>query len=382
MELSHSRLKKMAKKDKQEVIEGIKSLINSKYANLIKRADEIEGTAYLRRPTGIPNLDFDLKGGLPKGFHILLGEKNSGKTYLLYKICKTAQELYGQDCKILIVAGEAFDKDFAKNCGFKVPYSPGEIETAKQAYRAQYGRDLTDKQIEYLKESVGIVDIVQYGTAEEQLQIIYEAAKSQYYQIIGLDSMGSLVTSEESEKTLDEDSRAAKARVLKKFCQKMWTVDNKTTIVAINHISAKQNASPYEKQYINSGGNAKDHLAINIIYLKSGEKIKDKNGKIIGKYINYGFDKGKWGTHEGIWGSFNFYFESQEEGKLMGTDSYIDLFELAQRTNFILKDGQNYKIYDDIVNIRSVFKHLKDNKMYDRIMSDIYKQNNIVFTIK
>lgn len=383
--------KEPSKKELKKDLNALKAYLNKNLTSgSIKFANEVKGSALLRRPFDIPSLDIALNGGLPRGFNIVLGEKNSGKTYLMYRAASIIQKTYGSAAKIAFILVEPLDKKFAKNAGLKIAYTEEEIREFCMDYKAILGVDPTQAEIDYLKEEVGEILLARYGSGEEALQAAYELASSGIFQFIGIDSLKALQSEEEAAKDIGDRSRAPLANMLGPFAKKMYTVDTDTTIYAINQISQKQDATnPYQRKWENPGGKAKDHLAFNIIYLSKGENIKKKikgEDVVIGKYINFLFEKGKFGTHEGIIGSFPYIFDDET----FGVNKYLDLVEVAMQYNLIIKErGDAYTMNHPLIavpgeklDMETLTDILKKDDNYNKLLYDIFKKEKIIFHVK
>lgn len=379
------------KKDTKEIkeifstndkIKAVMAEINKKLSTgKIKMADEFEGTALLRRPFDIPTLDCALKGGLPRGFNMLVGEKNSGKTFLMNKAIAACQQIYGESANIAYIVKEPLDKEFAKNIGVKIPFTSAEIAKYNLICNKNHKRDLNTEELSYLKEKVGNIVIVACSSGEESLQAVLDLTASNEFQIIGLDSLATLESEQETEKDMGEQSRAQLATMLSQFQKKFYSIESDTTIIALNQIREKQNTTnPYERKWIIPGGKAKDHLSFATIYLSSGEKIKEKiSGKDIpvGKYINFLFEKGKFGIHEGITGAFNFYFG--ENGFNFGVDKYQDLTELAASLNIVqIERGPTINYENQELKDIKFYQYLKDNpQVYTELLQKCFIKSNV-----
>ncbi len=85
-------------------------------------ADEVQNPYFLRRPTGIVQLDIDLGGGCPAGgLTMISGPDNAGKTYVMFKAMAMHQRLYGENSYIGYAPTEmAPDYWFMRDCGMRV----------------------------------------------------------------------------------------------------------------------------------------------------------------------------------------------------------------------------------------------------------------------
>lgn len=146
-----------------------------------------EDLAIPRRYTsGSLSLDVILGGGFPGNLWTeVIGLESSGKTSALLKAIAANQRL-DPNFTTMWVAGEHFDSEQAEALGV----------------------DLTR------------VDLARTQAMEAATQIMLEAAESQEYDCVILDSYPSLVPGEEAEKGMDEFTTATGAKLLNKFVRK------------------------------------------------------------------------------------------------------------------------------------------------------------------
>lgn len=139
-----------------------------------------------RYTSGSLSLDVILGGGFPGNqWTEVIGLESSGKTATLLKMIAANQKL-DPEFTVLWVAAEHFDSEQAEALGV----DPTRIEVARTQ------------------------------AMEIALQVMNEAAESQAFDCIILDSYPALVPSEEAEKGMDEFTTATGARLLNKFIRK------------------------------------------------------------------------------------------------------------------------------------------------------------------
>lgn len=292
---------------------------------------EVDAPFDLRLPTGIMSLDMRLGGGFPAGsLHQIFGPEGVGKDYLTNLMIAEQQRIHGDAANILWLSfGYKPDKSFWKLCG--------------------------------VREDVGnllIEDITEKGMntpAETLLSTMLEFLKSNKFQLIVINELGSGETRANVKKTLGEDAKVATwATLLSEFFKKYYTVmrtptedgsPNKTCVMAINPVRANMdmNSAKYNP-FTQPNGNALKHAKAVDLHLKVGKGIK-KGGKKVGKNINWLISKGKHGISEGAKGSYGFIFGS-------GVDFVADLVMTAKAAGSIVVSGPVYRILDSSENIK------------------------------
>ena len=191
MELHHSR-KAVDRTARKRAITALINKINTsaKY-KVIGKADELFNRYMLRRPSGITQLDIQLRGGLPvAGQTIIAGPEGSGKTFLMYQFMKMNQRVHGEDSAVAIAPIEhPFDHMFCRKMGLVVAVPDQRIEM-EQEFRRSMGWDLLTKaEIKKLKTQIGQVLGIAAPNMEDMLNIILDCIEKNCFQIIGADSI-------------------------------------------------------------------------------------------------------------------------------------------------------------------------------------------------
>jgi len=328
-------LNDMSPADRRRQLQAIKQKANAdaKRPNLLVFADEIASPNFLRRPTGIAQIDVDLGGGFPAGtVNYLSGPENSGKTWLLYMTYATHQRLYGPNSSIVHGQIEGpLDYFFLRNtCGYKVAIPMNLIEEHQEHRKARKVPLLTKAEVKDMNTGIGEFMVILPSTMEELLDWTLEIIPKGLAHIIGVDSIAAAEPSAEAVlNTLTAfPQQGAHATLMKRFLQHFYPLVsgsqglNETTLIFINQVvynRDKANAAPFMQKFIKdfkpAGAPAAKHGKSIDLQIWSGAKIKDKKNTgdddkkpIIGKELNWEVVKGKLGTHDNIFGKNDFLY--------------------------------------------------------------------------
>jgi RecA/RadA recombinase len=295
----------------------------------ILSADQTVNTFTIRRPTGIIELDLAIGGGFPAGgLSQLIGEDNSGKSYLANRTISMTQQTYGEDTAIgLCMTETKYDKAFAKwKCGIHIAMSDFEIALLDQA-RAQHGlAPYNDQERAWLKYQVGTFHEAAFQTAEQVLEAAVQMVEENIYQVVLVDSFGALLTAAEAESDEGLEGRhyGGASGVLTQFMHRLHAAlnlpdkygrPNTTTVLGINQYRENLKATgKYDNPLQIAGGRALKHGKLVDVLLRKGSKIKigtrSKAQVIVGKEICVErCIKGKAGCHDGgAKGEYRFYY--------------------------------------------------------------------------
>lgn len=318
--------------DRKKAIASLMSKINSdaKYT-VIAPADEVVNPYFLRRPSGIMQLDIDTGGGLPAGgVSMLTGPDNSGKSFLLYKYCAQHQRLYGSQAAIALAPVEgAPDYFFMRKCGFMIAIPDMMIEERNKQRKLQGRPPYTKEERAELKRQTGTVAILGAQNGEDLLDAVHETVRRNVFGIIGIDSITAIQPQEIAKQDTLHDGgrRASHATLATNFFQRLYPFligmwgRNDTTIICTQQVranAAKANALPHIQKYLRdwapAGSYAARHGKMIDLLVWEGAKIRSGKtsdaGEIIGKYMTWETEKGKAGTHDNIRGDTAFYYET------------------------------------------------------------------------
>jgi RecA/RadA recombinase len=343
--------------DRKQRLAAITASINKQYGhNVIQDARQIESTYLLRRPTGILSLDIGLGGGFPASApSVIVGPDGAGKDYLLWRICAQAQKTYGENFAMAVYLTEfRLDKKYMKDiCGFRIAMSEAELDEEDAARVGAGLPPFTDAERAHYADQVGSICVIAGVTAEEGLDAIIAYVQSNACQIVAVNSIGFFQT--EAKENTDSFKEFAQQRneamLLSKFMPKLaMTLNrdvslgerNETTVLLINQVRSKdQQGRPMhgrpvlERDKYQSASNSwalKHGKAIELM-IHNGKKHYDEAiGKLIGREKSWTLTKGKLGTHEGIGGTFDYWFE-------IGVDVLEDLIRTAKGLGVLETSG-------------------------------------------
>lgn len=311
--------------------------INTEYGeNSIVPASEANANSFLRRPSGIMQLDIDTGGGLPAASLCTIGgPDNAGKSTLLYHYHAMHQRLYGENAYIALASTEGtIDYLQARRCGWVIPVPWSVIDATNVDLEAAGLPTLTKEEVAELRREIGKNNIIEVSTMEEILKIVERSLESNLYGIVSIDSYDAMLPKGEAELNSYEDhaQRALRAGLITRFflnygpikkSSKHWTTFLMTTQVRSNpaKAAAKGPMANYIKPYTGSGSaySLKHRRDIDIV-LDTGEKFKagsrDKEEKIdkrpiIGKDVTWHLDKGKSGAHDNVRGKTPYYYDAR-----------------------------------------------------------------------
>ena len=293
----------------------------------ISRLSEVSAPFHTRLPTGILSLDIALKGGFPAGsMHQLFGPDGSGKDYLTNLVMAQVQKKYGDDANIAWMSfGYKPDIPFMEMAG--VSPDVGNL----------------------LYIDIGNEDALEHPS-ESLLSGALELVKSNKFQLLIINELGSGETKDNIVKHLHEDAKIATwASLLTSFCQKFYSAmripdeegnANQTCVIMINPVRANLDArSARFTPFTQGGGFALKHAKAVDIHLRPGATIKTQKEGKIGKEIKWKISKGKHGISEGAEGSYNFYFNK-------GVDLVADTANAGKACGVIANKGPVYYVLD------------------------------------
>jgi RecA/RadA recombinase len=307
---------------------------------------------YLRRPSGLIDLDIATGGGLPAGGLVeLIGPEGSCKSWLLNQYLKRQQEIFAEDFAGAVAMTEMhYDKLFGKMHGFRVSYSAAEIARME----AVEERSFTAKELAELRDEVGTFHTVFADSAETLYDAILDMLLPDLYNVLGIDSWGSLMTAAEANKGMKDKTRGGSAKVNAEFIRRYTAImmgvgggtPVSTTVIGVNQM--RDSMDP-KKLYEIQGGWALKHGKFVSIMLRPGKRLfQNPKGVVtegkpegqsklvkVGKIINWEILKGKAGCHDGPTGSFRYYYAT-------GADLERALVIAAQKCGVVETKGSWY----------------------------------------
>lgn len=280
--------------------------------------------------TGALSLDIALGiGGVPKGRIIeIYGAESSGKTTLALHIVAEAQKMGGNAA--FIDAEHAMDPGYAKSIGVDV-------------------------------ENL-IIAQPDYG--EQALEIAETLVRSGAVDVIVVDSVAALTPKSEIEGDMGDSQMGVQARLMSQALRKLTAVSSKsnTTIVFLNQIRMKIGVM-FGNPETTTGGNALKFYASVRMEIRKGEKMTDKEGKVIGNVAKVKIVKNKVAPP----------FRETEFDIIypMGIDKYSSLLSAAVEYDIVQKSAGWYKYGDQqLGNGKEAVKETlrSDNKLSKEII--------------
>lgn len=350
-----------------DVIKQLINAVNKAHGgNVIRRASESSTSHTLRRPTGIPDLDLGLAGGWPAGaLCVVTGPDGAGKDYIINCTIRELQKNYGDKMKVAIYSTEfPYDKRFARElCGVEVAFTDEELKEYNDARISQGHPALTPEECEQYQNQIGEILLIQGVIADHGLDIVLQVLETGAFQLIAINSLGVLETAaKENTDSLEEHAvQSSEASLLARFMPKMFMhlnrpltneLRNETSLLAANQVRANRDmprARPgmqvpqHMKYQAGSGSRALAHgKAIDVMLHKGAPQIDKETDPPtkIGQTINWVFEKGKLGTHDGLKGSYDFFYDG-------GADLAGNLLATAVRHEVIKQAGAWYSYQED-----------------------------------
>jgi recombination protein RecA len=294
--------------------------IKSKYPGKVFTAGEYTMPWKVKRlPTGVLDLDIALGGGLPAGgMTFLTGKQGVGKNWLVNQVIRQHQERHGDKTTVAVVSTEmVYDKEYAQLCGVRVAMSDMEISLLRDQYEANDEAFPADYE-EKLRRQVGEFITVPPALAEESLQIAIELIETREFDIVVIDSFGSLLTEHDEESNLSEPNRVGGAALLNtRFARKLNAAlgpdkdgnPNLTCVIGINQVRDNTDrANKYSPKTVEAGGWALKHARWVTIEMSPQAKVRDGD-LTTGKTVRWEITKQKAGGHEGASGTYDYLFK-------------------------------------------------------------------------
>ena len=273
-----------------------------------------------RIPTGSLVVDRITGGGFALGRHYeLFGDESVGKSYVVYRTMALSQRR-GNLCAV-VDPEHAFDSERFRFLGG----SPSEL-------------------------------LIQHPqTAEEAVAVMMmlaKAAKDELLEIVGIDSVSSLVTTDEAGKDPREEDRiGAQARMMSKALRRITTVNKKTLFLWTNQ-ERMDIGIRFGNPKTTSGGRALRYYATGRIEFRRGSVVKEKSKRArAGKLVETDVPVGRWvqvrvvkdkSTSPGREGAFVFDY------RLKKISPAWEVIQLGLEDGLIERSANGWYSYTDI----------------------------------
>lgn len=293
--------------------------------------------------TGVPTLDVVLAGGLAGGrASEWYGANNSGKSTILYSSIAEAQRRHPEGFHDFhIIADPENSSTDAKEHMERLGVDTSKVYIiAPSGGKAMYAEDIFDRIEELLTMSILVGRIG----------------------IIGIDSVGALVSKEEGDKSWDKSARVGGiAPVLGRFLGR--TIDNGLLQNSMGHMmllnQIRDNIGDVWNPTRTAGGNKLKHVVSQRVEVSRtlGQDFRNSKynsnsdncpeAQFIGQKIRFKQTKSKVGGKMGATASVDFYYEQ-------GLDIMLNIIQLAQNYDIIV--GSGWMTFIDYATGQEIFK--------------------------
>lgn len=254
-------------------------------------------------PTGSISLDVSIGvGGIPRGkITEVAGAESSGKTTLAISVVKNALKL-----------------------GLKSLYIDAENMLDYGLLKDMVGQEFNKDQLVILNPE----------TAEDAFNMIEMGLRSGDFELIILDSVGSMAPKKEQEDDFEDANVALLARLVSKFLRRNAHViaEKNIALLLLNQVRSK--IGSYMASYETPGGHALKHFASLRISLSRGQEMKVGN-ETVGIMTKFVIKKNK------LSAPFRSFTIPIVFGK--GIDEYSDAVDFCSMLGVIKKKGAYYK---------------------------------------
>jgi len=216
-----------------------------------------------RIPTGSLVMDRITGGGFALGRHYeLYGDENAGKSYIVYRTLALAQQR-GHVCVMV-------DPEHS-------------LDAERFNFLGGYPEDLIMQHPENAEEAVAVMMTLAKNAALKKIQVI------------GMDSVSSLVPTEEISKDVrDKDQPASQARMMSRALRRITTVNEKTLFLWTNQ-ERTDIGIKFGNPRVTSGGKALRYYATGRIeFRRSGKVVGKRHVARAGKLVEAEVTVGRW----------------------------------------------------------------------------------------
>jgi recombination protein RecA len=282
-------------------------------------------------------------GGIPKGkITTMFGPEGSGKTTIALNTSKQVA-----------------------NAGNRVLYVDVENLLNKSLLKAVLGEDT----------NVDNIIIVTPDSAEDAFIIAEKGISSGEFELVVIDSIGSMASRKEKEVDFDKDTMGQLPRLVGRFIKRnVFTIRIENVAVLILN-QVRDNVGSYVKSYKMPGGHQLYHESSVIISLTKGDKIT-RGKEIVGILTKFTVLKNKLAPPLR---SFTIPILFGQ-----GIDYYSDLIDFTKLLGVITSSGPYYKFGDEAlgkgrVEVRENL--IADKELLDRIEEKVYNTVNYTTNI-
>jgi recombination protein RecA len=349
--------KKSSKNEKTKVVDDslsiIKKAISKKYGNVISKLSDHEDMIIKTVSTGSISLDVALgRGGMALGrIYEIFGPNSGGKSTLAANVVIQAQKRGMRCC--YVDAEHAVDPLLFKS----------------------YGVDIEK------------LDLIQAFNGEENLDVLEMLISSGEYRVAVIDSVSSLIPSDEAGAEISDDHMGLLARLMGKATRRFTPLANRTGCLMIFINQLRMKIGKYGNPETPTGGEALPFYATGRISIRGPEvktrRIVDKKtGDIIGHITEFEVVKNK------LAAPFKKASINLVYGK--GYDVHWEVLNLGVDLAIIDKTGSWFKYnYENFANGEdgavAFLKDPENSEMYNEIrdkvinmvgLKDMYEQNS------
>lgn len=364
------RKTKKADKIKKESLDVLARELSKSTGVVITRASEFD-TKRVRRSSGFLGLDVACGGSLIGGrIHQYRGYKSSGKTSTAMQHFKWMQENVN-DAKLVWVAFEPFEKNWARSRGVQIAYSDDEIAVIEE----QHERRLTPAEKRKLKTQIGDLRILEGDDHAGVLDEVVSLVRRGDIDSIVIDSIGVIQPPEwdAAESFGDTTAMGRHAALIKRFTKSLRKAlrGKKTVIIAVNHQRPRQDG---KGDYYPGGGEWEFAIDLDVkfkhdgwIFPKDGDAaantVKTMNAEeaASGQVIFWKIAKTKIGGSIGNYGRYRMFVKPVGTWYPGDADTVQDAIDTAIGLDLIERRGAWYylgdvKIAKGIESVRAFFR--------------------------